>query len=456
MKRERDIGGIARSGIGMDRDEWEEPERLSTSIKRIARNSAASTSTPMTSNESISTVEAEWDKPTPLRNGSAEGDSRLSSSRTVLNSRILKNMGLHISEDSSASDFYSSGKSVYDERGGEEEDFSRNFYLSEEGQMMGGDEQSESHFLGSEAKFKEREEQMAKNRAKGNVKMAGMSAKKSQLLVDQEAWEDNRLVQSGVAKLREVQTEFNDDEDNRITLIVHNLKPPFLDGRVSFSLQQTTVAVVADPTSDLAMNAKKGSALLREVREKKEQAKMRKRFWEIGGSRMGDVMGVAHPNEEEDRTVQQPKAIEVGGNESSAEGASTKNGSGVKADDSAQVDYKEGSSFAKHMKKGPSEAQSQFAKSKTIKQQREYLPIYTVKDRLLDIIRENQIVVIVGETGSGLSVVCLCLLISFISAYIIYSFMYLRLNNCYLFIIVHLACCSPHVRENHPAYAVLP
>jgi pre-mRNA-splicing factor ATP-dependent RNA helicase DHX38/PRP16 len=41
----------------------------------------------------------------------------------------------------------------------------------------------------------------------------------------------------------------DNDEDNRITLIVHNLKPPFLDGRVSFSLQQTMVATVKDPTS---------------------------------------------------------------------------------------------------------------------------------------------------------------------------------------------------------------
>jgi hypothetical protein len=36
--------------------------------------------------------------------------------------------------------------------------------------------------------------------------ISGMSAKRSQLNVDQEAWEDNRLLQSGVASEREVQT----------------------------------------------------------------------------------------------------------------------------------------------------------------------------------------------------------------------------------------------------------
>lgn len=47
------------------------------------------------------------------------------------------------------------------------------------------------------------------------------------------------------------------------------------------------------------------------------------------------------------------------------------------------------------------EARSNFSKTKSIKEQREFLPIYSVRDQLLQIIRENQIVVIVGETGSG-------------------------------------------------------
>ena len=99
--------------------------------------------------------------------------------------------------------------------------------------------------------------------------------------------------------MAEVQMDFDNEEDARVTLIVHNLKPPFLDGRVKLSMQQSTVSTVRDPTSDFAMNAKKGSALLRQVREKKEMMKMRKRFWELGGSRIGDAMGIARPAEEE-------------------------------------------------------------------------------------------------------------------------------------------------------------
>lgn len=47
------------------------------------------------------------------------------------------------------------------------------------------------------------------------------------------------------------------------------------------------------------------------------------------------------------------------------------------------------------------QARSDFSKSKSIKEQREYLPIFTVRDELVTVIRENQIVIIVGETGSG-------------------------------------------------------
>lgn len=46
-------------------------------------------------------------------------------------------------------------------------------------------------------------------------------------------------------------------------------------------------------------------------------------------------------------------------------------------------------------------AVSDFAKNKTLKEQREYLPVFEVRDDLRKVIRENKVVIIVGETGSG-------------------------------------------------------
>lgn len=50
----------------------------------------------------------------------------------------------------------------------------------------------------------------------------------------------------------------------------------------------------------------------------------------------------------------------------------------------------------------PSASQvSAFATENTITEQRKLLPVYDVREELLQVIRENQVVVIVGETGSG-------------------------------------------------------
>lgn len=51
--------------------------------------------------------------------------------------------------------------------------------------------------------------------------------------------------------------------------------------------------------------------------------------------------------------------------------------------DDGEVDFKEDAKFAQHLKKD--EAVSDFAKSKTLSQQRQYLPIYSVRDELLQV-----------------------------------------------------------------------
>ena len=67
--------------------------------------------------------------------------------------------------------------------------------------------------------------------------------------------------------------------------------------------------------------------------------------------------------------------------------------------DDGEVDYKKSNSYASMLKK--SEAVSDFAKNKTLKEQREYLPVYSCREELVRVIKENRVVIIVGETGSG-------------------------------------------------------
>lgn len=58
--------------------------------------------------------------------------------------------------------------------------------------------------------------------------------------------------------------------------MVHDIKPPFLDGRMVFTKQLEAVQSVKDPTSDLAVFSRKGSQL---VKEKREQLERQKVFW---------------------------------------------------------------------------------------------------------------------------------------------------------------------------------
>lgn len=68
--------------------------------------------------------------------------------------------------------------------------------------------------------------------------------------------------------------------------------------------------------------------------------------------------------------------------------------------DDDTTDYRTDQKFAEHMKH-TGEASSDFARKKTILEQRRYLPAFAVRQELLNVIRENSVVIIVGETGSG-------------------------------------------------------
>ncbi|KAI3452603.1 hypothetical protein Pfo_009267 [Paulownia fortunei] len=238
------------------------------------------------------------------------------------------------------------------------------------------DADSSSYFLGDEASFQKKEAELAKRlvRRDGSQMTLAQSKKLSQLTADNAQWEDRQLLRSGAVRGTEVQTEFDDEEERKVILLVHDTKPPFLDGRIVFTKQAEPVMPLKDPTSDMAIIARKGSNLVREIHEKQSMNKSRQRFWELAGSKLGEILGV-------EKTAEQIDAdTAVVGEE-------------------GEIDFKEDAKFAQHLQKG--EAVSDFAKSKTLAQQRQYLPIFSVREELLQVIRENQVVVVVGETGSG-------------------------------------------------------
>lgn len=106
---------------------------------------------------------------------------------------------------------------------------------------------------------------------------------------------------------------------------------------------------------------------------------MREKFWELAGTKMGNLLKINKEVEKLENSMTPLAGV-------------------AKLED--EVDYKTESQYGASLKK-KSEAVSEFAKSKTLKEQREYLPVFSVREELMTVIRDNKIVIIVGETGSG-------------------------------------------------------
>jgi len=196
------------------------------------------------------------------------------------------------------------------------------------------------------------------------IQQKKLSIRQAQYNRDNDLWETNRMLTSGIAQRTSVDTDFEDDSESRVHILIRDLKPPFLDGHVVFTKQLEPVNPIKDPTSDLAIFAHKGSALVRHIREQQERLKGTRKSWEVAGTTIGNIMGVQKPEEQEENSVGQEKNDE-------------------------NNTYKGESKFADHLK-DKSDAVSNFAVSKSIREQREYLPVFSVREQLLEVIRENQ------------------------------------------------------------------
>ncbi len=100
------------------------------------------------------------------------------------------------------------------------------------------------------------------------------------------------MVTSGVATRKEIDLDFEDESESTVHVMVHDLKPPFLDGRTVFTKQLDPINPIRDPTSDMAVFSKKGSGLVKEKREQAERAKAAAKLAALGGTALGNIMGV--------------------------------------------------------------------------------------------------------------------------------------------------------------------
>lgn len=265
-----------------------------------------------------------------------------------------------------------------------EEQFDRDYYDADEDLVV---DETKDPFIGDEQNTKQFEEALQAKKEGLKLRQAPakkVSARLNQIFEDSNRWEEDRLLASGVMQRTTVQTDFNDEQEVRVHLLVHDIAPPFLDGRVSFTKMKDPVLPVKDVTTDLYKLCRKGSDVLRTVREQKERMKGIKKMYDLAGSKMGNVLGVpVEIKAEVDEGDQIKVDTVVGGRPEDGKGS----------------ELRVQNQYSSHLVK--SEAVSDFAKSKTIREQREYLPVYGCRRELVNVIRENSIIVVVGETGSG-------------------------------------------------------
>ncbi|CAM9579809.1 unnamed protein product [Ectocarpus fasciculatus] len=196
-----------------------------------------------------------------------------------------------------------------------------------------------------------------------------------------ELWEARQLINSGVLPVTEYPTfdaeggfgvmqELDAEEDVEVEL--NESEPTFLRGQTKMSKEFSPVRIVKNPDGSMQRAALHQSTLSKERRELKQaQAnnlidsipKDLSKPWE-------DPM----PERGERHFAQELRSINVGGNFELPEW--------------------------KQKTQGKSLAFGQIS-SKSLKEQRESLPIYRLKSELCSAIAQNQVLVVIGETGSG-------------------------------------------------------
>ena len=240
----------------------------------------------------------------------------------------------------------------------------RDWYTGGEDGHAFGDE-THNPFGPSDTSWADKQRELAMSEKKNNKRM---NARAMQRQRDTDAWEANQMLTSGVAQRNYSRGGFEEDDDSvRTHLLVHDLKPPFLDGKTIFTKQLEPISAVLDPQSDMAVFSRKGSRVVREKRQQKERQKQAQEATNVAGTALGNIMGV----KDDDTDTAAPLA----------EGKGSQN------------------KFSDHFKNN--QGSSDFSKSKSLREQREYLPAFAIREELLNVIRDNQVTIVVGQTGSG-------------------------------------------------------
>lgn len=211
-------------------------------------------------------------------------------------------------------------------------------------------------------------------------------------LTSPERWELRQLIASGVAKASDYPELLADEElatptirsnstsggrpDEEVDIEVNEREAPFLRGQTSATLELSPVKIVKAPDGTLNRAAVAGASLAKERREMRQQEQNEKADAEMRDTSTGWQDPMASND-------QRLFAQDMRSNQMST-------GAGAYDDRPAwkKETFNKATTFGK-------------VTNKTIKEQRESLPIFKLRQQLVEAIDNNQVLVVVGDTGSG-------------------------------------------------------
>ncbi|KAI1749926.1 P-loop containing nucleoside triphosphate hydrolase protein [Xylaria castorea] len=214
---------------------------------------------------------------------------------------------------------------------------------------------------------------------------AGTRGKHKKRMTSPERWEIRQLIASGVAKASDypdLEDDYNatlrgDGEmelEEEVDIEVREEEPPFLAGQTKQSLELSPIRVVKAPDGSLNRAAMSGATLAKERRELRQQ--------EVEAA------------EQESKVDLSSQWHDPMANPDNRQFASDLRSSKANAGKSDAVPEWKRAIAPKDQPLGKRTSMS-------MKEQKESLPVYAFRDQLIKAIKENQILIVVGETGSG-------------------------------------------------------
>ena len=203
-----------------------------------------------------------------------------------------------------------------------------------------------------------------------------------------ERWEIKQLIASGAISAKEypdIDEEYNDtlnggggeELEEDIDIEVREEEPPFLAGQTKQSLELSPIRVVKAPEGSLNRAAQAGTALAKERKDLKQQESADKAAEEASKVNLNEQWQDPMINPEDRRFASDLKQTQQQTSKAIAAVPEWK-----------RITQGEGQSFGRRT-------------DMTIKQQRESLPVYKFRKQLLDAVAQNQLLIVVGDTGSG-------------------------------------------------------